>query len=348
MPLEKYIVRKKTNKSDSKVSYDYYYVTAESKKDTQLQKNNKNFKKITDNSTIEKLKKIYIAPAYKNVKIYLNKDILATGIDTAGRKQYVYSEERKKKRNIDKYNRISELSKNISRLKKSINNDLIEKTYSKNKVIAVILKIMDFCNFRCGNKKYEKMYGSYGLTTLHKKHFKFKKDEIEIDFIGKKGVRNYCIIKDKSLQSIIKDVYKRSSKDDPYIFNIINEKTNEKIIINITDVNKYLERFNVTSKDLRTWNANIIFLKSFKLELDKLNDDLYYKKKSDKKLKLRKKMIKEAIKNTAIKLHNTPAVCKSSYIFKSIVNSIEDGFINLSIFKKNFNSEALLKNIMHI
>ena len=186
MTLEKYIIRKKINNADGKMLYNYYYVTDKknnkTNNDSKLIKESKNTyintQKITDNSKIEKLKKIYIAPAYKNVKIYLNKDILATGIDTAGRKQYVYSEERKKKRNIDKYNRISELSKNISRLKKSINNDLIEKTYSKNKVIAVILKIMDCCNFRCGNKKYEKMYGSYGLTTLHKKHFKFKKDEI--------------------------------------------------------------------------------------------------------------------------------------------------------------------------
>jgi len=348
MPFEKYIVRKKTNNSDSKVSYNYYYVTSKSTKEGQLKSNKTNLKKIIDNNMIEKLKKIYIAPAYKNVKIYLNSNILATGIDKAGRKQYIYSEERKKQRNIDKYNRISDLSKNIGRLKKSIDTDLLLQKYTKRKIIAVILKIMDHCNFRCGNKKYEKLYGSYGLTTLHKKHFKFKKDEIEIDFIGKKGVRNHCTIKDKTLESIIKKIYVKSSKDDPYMFNIKDENTSEKIIINITDVNKYLERFNVTSKDLRTWNANLIFLENFGKEVRKLNDNSYYSKNSDKRKNIRKRMIKDSIKNTAEKLHNTPAVCKSSYIFKNIINNIEDGIINLKLFETKCSIESLLKNILHI
>jgi len=340
MPDKKYIIRKKINNNNGKtISYNYYYVKGESQK---------NPEKITDKNTLIKIQKIYIAPAYKNVKIFLNSNLLATGIDTAGRKQYVYSDLRKKKRDTDKYKRITKLCKNISHLKRQISSDLSEKLYTKTKIIALILKIMDMCNFRCGNKKYEEKYGSYGLTTLHKKHFIIKKTSIEIDFIGKKGVRNNCIIKDAVVQTMIKHVYSISTKDDPYFFNIKDEETGEKVSISISDVNKYLEKFNVTSKDLRTWNANIIFLTNFKKEVRTLEDS-YYEKSDIGRLNIRKKMIREAVKNVAFELHNTPTVCKSSYIFKSIINNIEDGSINIKEFIENKNSsETLLKNLMHL
>ena len=85
--------------------------------------NNNNKIKITDKSTLEKINKIYIAPAYKNVKIYLDQKVLATGIDSAGRKQYIYSEESKKERELKKHKRLTKLSTNILRLKRKINND---------------------------------------------------------------------------------------------------------------------------------------------------------------------------------------------------------------------------------
>lgn len=332
MVTQKYIIRKKLNNSDSNgkiSSYNYYYIKNDNK-------NNK--EKISDRPTINRIKKIYIAPAYKDVKIFLNGDVLATGIDTAGRKQYVYSNSRRKKRETDKYDRLLKLSRNISNLKKHIKNNLNEKLYTKTKIIALILKIMDLCNFRCGNKKYEKKYGSYGLTTLHKKHFIIKKNEIIIDFIGKKGVQNYCSVKDTEIQNIIKHVYKISTKDDPYIFNIIDEKTGEKVIIDVRDINKYLEKFHVTSKDLRTWNANIIFLKHFKLEVRNL-DKSYFEKTTEKQLNIRKGLVRDAIKNTAFELHNTPTVCKNSYIVKNIVENIIDGTIKIKDFEKKINPE---------
>jgi DNA topoisomerase-1 len=129
-----------------------------------------NNKKITNKKILDKIKKIYIAPAYSNVEIYLNGNILATGINKAGRKQYIYSESMKKKRELKKYKKLIKLTLHIDKLKKKINNDLTLKEFNKNKLIALVLKIMDLCNFRSGNKTYEKKYGSFGITTIHKKH----------------------------------------------------------------------------------------------------------------------------------------------------------------------------------
>ena len=312
--MNEYIIRNiKNNKT-----YEYFNI---------------NGKKIKNKIILNKISKIYIPPAYQNVKIYLNSDILATGINSAGRKQYIYSDHMKKKREVKKYNQLCKLSKNIDKLKKKINKDLLNKEFTKNKLIALVLKIMDLCNFRTGNKKYEEKYGSFGLTTLHKRHVLISKNKVEIDFIGKKGVKNNCIIKNKMVQDIIKKVYHLSNRDNSYIFSIIYKEKD--IQVNIQDINKYLEYFNITCKDLRTWNANIIFLKNFKKELENVELTKY------EDLKIRKKMIRTAIQNTAKSLHHTSTICKSSYIFKKIIEEIENNSTIYNRIKDN-NSEDLL------
>ena len=98
--MDNFITRKLVN---NKVKYYNYYT---------------NNKIIKDKQLLEKLHKIYIPPAYKDVKIYLEKELLATGIDDAGRKQYIYSDYSKKKRETKKYNQLLKLSENIVKLKK--------------------------------------------------------------------------------------------------------------------------------------------------------------------------------------------------------------------------------------
>ena len=320
-----------TRKIDPKDSKKYNFYTYDNKK-------------IVDKLKLEKLKSIYIAPAYKDVKIYLDQDILATGIDSAGRKQYIYSKESKDKREAKKYCQLVKLSNNILKLKKKINNDLLCRSMTKDKMVALILKIMDLCNFRGGNKKYEEKYGSYGLTTLHKDHVKIKNDWVEIEFIGKKGVNNHCIIQNEKIQDIIKIVYNNTKKNN-YIFSVTN---NGSIVdININDLNKYLESFNITSKDLRTWNANIIFLKSFKNVVEDAGIDILADIKSEKKLKFKKKLIGEAVKKTAVLLHHTPYICKNSYIYKNILEQILDNdYIVKKLSERGINFEDLLKNIL--
>jgi DNA topoisomerase-1 len=174
---------------------------------------NKNKQIIKDKKILDKISKIYIPPAYKNVQIFLNQDVLAKGIDNAGRTQYVYSEESKKRREEKKHMKLLKLCNNISKLEDKIKNDLRKRIYTKEKLIAVIITLMNTCNFRGGNKKYEENYGSYGLTTLHKSHIRFKENFAVIDFIGKKGVQNKCSIKDKNIIKILKDIYKMSNKN---------------------------------------------------------------------------------------------------------------------------------------
>ena len=103
----------------------------------------------------------------------------------------------------------------------------------------------------------------------------------------------------------------------------------------------YLKKYNVTCKDLRTWNANIIFLKNVKHELELWNKD------QTSELKIRKKIIRESLKKTASSLHHTPAICKSSYIYKDILNKIEDNDIIINkLVNENIKVEKLLFELL--
>ena len=305
----------------------------------------KNGKKITDKNLLKKCKSIYIAPAYTNVKIYLGQKLLGTGYDKAGRKQYIYSTEMKDLREKKKLKQLKKISVHIDRLHRTIDNDLSQKGFPKIKLVALILKIMELCNFRNGSEVYEKKYSSYGITTIHKKHVSFKQNGVQIKFIGKKGVENKCIICNKKIQELVKEIYNLSSKNNNYLFSIVN-RNNDLIHVKKEDVNKYLSRFDITSKDLRTWNANVIFLKNFKKEIKNMTEK-YDDKTNKQKFNIRKKMIREAIIKTAKQLHNTPAVCKSSYIYKNIIKYLENCTSIDKVFNNGNNIETNLKKFLH-
>jgi DNA topoisomerase-1 len=253
---------------------------------------------ITDEDTINKIKKFKIPPSYDNVVILNNKKILAYGYDSKGRKQVIYNSKHIEKQNEQKYDKIQRFDKHFIKIKKQVAKDL-KSSDEKNKIIAIIITLILSCGFRIGNIKYEKQNKSYGITTLNYSHIKLLNDNtVSFDFIGKKGVRNQAICKNKYIYAYLSaklDIL--ASPECPecpeYIFKYNNRR------ITADDVNNYLMcklKVNITTKDLRTWNANNLFNKY----LHKYRNE--------------KNPVKKALELTSFELHNTSNVCKKSYI----------------------------------
>ena len=119
----------------------------------------------------------------------------------------------------------------------------------------MILKLIMDCDFRVGNDEYMKQNNSYGVTTLKNKHVSVKGDSVTIDFIGKKGVRNMCQVKDKTIKRHLKK-HKKTQKNNSRIFTVNG------LNISSYDVNSYIKKFgDFSSKDFRTWSANIKLIK---------------------------------------------------------------------------------------
>jgi DNA topoisomerase-1 len=292
----------------------------------------KNNLEITNNDEIERIKLLKIPPAYNNVTIINNKKIIAYGYDSKNRKQVLYNPDFIAKQNIKKYDKISASIKFFSKLKKKIATDL-NSSNEKIKAIAIIITLIFTCGFRIGNKKYEKENNSVGLTTLKYKHLKFEGSRILIDFIGKKGVRNNAYCDNRKIFEYLDNKFKISAMED-YIFSYGTNK-----IITSNDVNEYLKeicnyysksnKFIITTKDLRTWNANMLFLNYYKKirkdrekNAKKQNNDKKQKNADNDNERCVKKDIRTAIEMVAEKLHNTYNICKKSYIDPKIVENI--------------------------
>ena len=227
------------------------------------------------------------------------KKVIKIWYDSKGKKQYVYHPDYVKKKSQQKYSKILKQIKLFEKIYKNILIDL-KSNDQHNKQIAIILYLMIKCGFRVGNKYYEKHYNSYGISTIKMKHIKLiEPNIIQFDFIGKKGVRNYDTCNNKIIYNFFQEILKKYNKE-------------EKIFLKITskDVNRYLNKYgkgDISSKDLRTWMANMLFIQF-----------------CAKNIKLKKKnIIKDSIECVSKKLHNTPAICKKSYIDINIINCIE-------------------------
>jgi len=290
---------------------------------------------IIDEKEIDKIKALKIPPAYENVTIINTKKIIAFGYDTKGRKQVLYNPNFIKKQNDKKYERVKSSIKYFTKLKNVVAKD-IHCSDQKKKIIAIIITLIFTCGFRIGNKKYEKENNSVGLTTLKYSHVSIEHGSIIIDFIGKKGVRNKSVCKNKViLEFIVSNI--KTAKPDDYIFRYGEPART----ITSNDVNNYLENITrtksgngdlkITTKDLRTWNANTLFMKYFTA----IKNQKYAKPGSKpgakpgakpdaiKDGKIIKDPIKKAIEMTAEKLHNSYAISKKSYIDPNIIELAE-------------------------
>lgn len=298
-----------------------------------------NGERITDKNLLKYCKKLYFPPAYND--IYINSDINAkrygVATDEKNRKQFFYTKEWHENALQEKSKQIYKFSKYICRLKKDL-YQLLNSPISKPHLISLALLLIIECNFRVGSDEGVENYQSYGVTTLKKSHFELKNKKYHVSFTGKKGIINDNIIKNQSINKAFHNLIHRNKNSE--IFNFTCKKTNYSVKISNKDVNAFLKQYgDFSSKNLRTWMANIWFLTFVKKQLQKYP-------KYDKVSSHRTKIIKKAIDLTAKKLHHTAIVCKKSYLFYDLWHSFynnPDYFLSLRS-PKSFLIEYL-KNI---
>lgn len=294
-------------------------------------------KLIVNSNNIRRINSLRIPPGYKNVFISKNKNskVQATGIDTMNRKQYIYNPEYIKSQKIQKFKDLILFGKKIQRIRHDIKTN-ISNCYknprlitSKNSLISLILFLIDKCNFRVGCEKYKELYKTYGVTTLNKNHFKIYENFIDIEFIGKKGIKNKSRVLNKDICYLLKQIC--SINNGIYLFetNETNKVNGKKIRITEKHINNYLKKYNknITVKMFRTWSANYILLKEIlKYPLPETQ------KEAEKNVRI-------IVSKAADKMHHTKAVSKNSYmnnkLFEMYINNSEEFKNIIQQFKKS-------------
>jgi len=262
-------------------------------------------KKRVNNRTLTRIKSLRIPPSYKKVKISnsANDKVQSIGVDELGRKQYTYNPKFVESQQEIKFQDLIQFGKKIKRIRKDYRSiiDSNLPIHNKNKIISIVLYLLDHCKFRIGSEEYKKKYNTYGATTINTNHILFKDNGAEIKFVGKKSVENTSTIKNDSVIKILEQLCSRN-KGKEYLFYYIDNK-NENNNITAGQVTNYLKKYskNLSPKMFRTWNGNSVLLKYLISKGVPTND------------KEIKKNLREAIKKVAFELHNTVTVSKKSY-----------------------------------
>ncbi len=284
---------------------------------------------VTDPIIIERIAKLVLPPAWENVWIspFENGHLQATGIDSKGRKQYRYHQHWNKIRNQSKFYRIKSFAKALPSLRKQVEKDLNKKNLPYEKVIALVIKLIETTNIRIGNEAYRKLYGSFGLTTLQDKHVKFKSSKIQFEFVGKKGVTHKINLSSPRLASLVKRCKDIPGQD---LFQYYDDTGNHHRI-GSADINNYIKNTtnqDFTAKDFRMWSGSVNALEAFQ-----------HANPPENQSESKRKII-EVIDDVATKLGNTRTVCRKYYVHPTVIASYEKG----TIWKyKSRKKSALLK-----
>lgn len=273
-------------------------------------------KRISDQSAIERINKLAIPPAWRNVEIATSASakIQAQGYDAAGRQQSIYHPTFRIKQDKLKFDRILRFAKHLPALRRQIDKDLAKKRLSKEKVVACIVRLIDEAYFRVGSDRYAREHQTYGVTTLRSKHADFTSTTVTFDFVGKSGKQHVKKIDDPTLVRILKKLDEMPGHE---IFRY-EDSVGTLHDLHAADVNQYIKQHmgeEFTAKDFRTWGGTLLATGAA------LKDDT----DSEVSQTARKKVVTTIVKRVAKRLGNTPAIARSSYIDPRVITAYEDG-----------------------
>ena len=229
---------------------------------------------------------------------------------------YEYSDRQISRRHNQKASRLEQLKSSLSELRVKYRKHLTAKD-PKQRLIAVVVALIDETYERVGNDQSAKDRGHYGVTGWEKRHISWKGGNAVITYVGKSGVKQEKTVENKQVISALKDIVRGKEKNDP-IFGYKDEDREFKITS--ADVNKYLQDFDISAKDLRGLHANREMGDRLKA-IRKENGDLPTNRK-ERKEQL-KTEFNRALEETAEAVGHEPATLRSNYL----VPSMEDQFM---------------------
>jgi DNA topoisomerase I len=269
-------------------------------------------KKISSKKEIKRIKDLVIPPMWNDVRICKFDDghIQAVGRDLKGRKQFIYHSEWERKRQEEKFSRMIGFGSRLPKLRKQVAKDLQQKQWNKSRVLALMVEILDETGIRIGNRQYAKSNGTFGLSTLRRKHLQIEGGVLTFKFKGKSNKEREVTIEDPEL---IKHIKKVTQMPGYEIFKYIGEDKKHHDI-DSQDVNQYIAGIignDFSSKDFRTWVGS-------RLAVELIPEAMRIKSESP-----RRNLDAILIRMVADELGNTPTVCRGYYIHPMILTKFE-------------------------
>lgn len=269
--------------------------------------------KITEAKILERITGLVIPPDWRDVWICKKPfgHIQATGRDSKGRKQYIYHERWGKHLSKRKFENLKEFGDKLPLIRVQVQSDLRKRTWNKKKITALAITLMEESYLRVGNKLYQKMNGSFGLTTLRRKHLKEVENDLTLEFKAKSGKDMKVKISHPTLKKQLKQCSELPGHE---LFRY--KEDNKYVPLNSTDINEYLREVsgaNISSKDYRTWGGTVLTVKVEQVARQICQE------------KPRRKLETTLVQLVAKELNNTVSVCRKYYIHPDVLKAVVKG-----------------------
>jgi DNA topoisomerase IB len=272
---------------------------------------------IEDRQTVERVRALAIPPAWKDVWICPDPmgHLQATGVDAAGRKQYLYHPEWREHRDRAKFARMLDFGRALPRLRRRIVSELDGHEPTRKRVLAGAVRLLDVGVFRIGSEEYAGEDGGLGLATLHRAHVSVHPDAIEFDYPAKGGAQRRQVIADPASYELIATLRRRRAGGDQLFAYRERRRWHP---IRSDDINDYLKEQvgeDFSAKDFRTWNGTVMAAVSLATHgLDATTKTA------------RKRATDRAVREVSALLGNTPAVARRSYIDPRVFDRYQSGW----------------------
>jgi DNA topoisomerase I len=271
-------------------------------------------KQIMDPDKLARIEELVIPPAWKDVWISprASAKLQATGVDKAGRRQYLYHPDFRARQEQEKFDKLVRFAERLPDLRKAMSKDLSGEPLTPDWVCALALRLINLGWFRVGTERYARTTRTFGITTLRKGHVSVRGSRITFKYRGKHRVLVRTAIVDEELAAAMRKLLELPGGRRLFRYEVDEATSN----LTGAKLNDYIEEHmgdEFTAKDFRTWGGTLIAAIAF-AEHGPAETDTEAKK-----------IVAGVMRAVGAKLGNTPAVARSSYVSPAVVEQYLDG-----------------------
>ncbi|SCL33310.1 DNA topoisomerase IB [Micromonospora nigra] len=273
---------------------------------------------VRDPDQLTRLRELVIPPAWRDVWIspYPNGHIQATGVDAAGRKQYLYHPQWRRKRDEAKFDHVLEVARRLPVLRDRVSRDLTGRGLRRERVLATVTRLLDMGTFRVGSDQYAVGDDpTYGVATLRPEHARSRAGCVVFEFPAKGGVEQVRRIEDPELCQVLTNLRRRRGTAQR-LFGYWDGRDWRDV--RSDEINDYLREASggeMTAKDFRTWHATVLAA----TELAGAG--------TARSATARRRAVAGVMRQVAELLGNTPTVARTSYVDPRVVDLFHDGVV---------------------
>jgi DNA topoisomerase-1 len=271
-------------------------------------------KRIEDRAKIERIEALVIPPAWRDVWISPRPGarLQATGIDRAGRRQYLYHPAFRAAQEQAKYDSLIRFAERLSDLRSVMAEHMDRDLLDRERVCATAVRLINLGWFRVGTDRYAQTSRTYGITTLTKGHVTVGRKRISFRFRSKHRALVRAAIVDPELAAALREL--QSLPGGRRLFRYESEGK----LYNLTSrhLNDYIRTYlgeEFTAKDFRTWGGTLIAAVSFAERGIPTTEAEA------------RRSVAAVMRIVGERLGNTPAVARASYVSPAVIEQYLDG-----------------------